>query len=188
MSVSAEILNERLEDMLMDDGTATWVKFLSVSEPIWLIEIVFPMHEEKKLFGSLNSLAPTFRRTIGSDYRLNLRTILYHLAYERFAPLSPSAEVIVASVIRNLDQPHRFDLKKNGRFRLDYDVDVVLVGPPRYDLDSMRTKVEDAARSFNDGSRYLGIRNLRLGRTPSRFVKAGELHSLEEIKIRRAGG
>lgn len=170
MTTLIEVPSEQLEDLVAADGLATLCLNEQVGEQHrW--SIIFPISRERDLYSILNEHKPeVLRLTRGEQIRF--KTILYHLAQERFRIISTGSSVGVSTTIQNLHAPS-VEQRPHLKFpTLGYEVDLVVIGTPSvlaFELKPAAEKAVGIADLFNATSRYLAISSLRIGAVTSRF-------------------
>lgn len=185
MNVFVESVNDRIEDILADEGIPTRCLFLSGPEPA-PPEIVFPMGMEAALFRALRSRARDLERYLGEVNSVLPRTILFHLSYEIFGtiPIGPGA--LLSTNVTNLLSPRvkkqvfvdssvPAPLAQQRQVPVySYDVDLIVVGADSAALGLTSLAAREAAKKLNATSRYLRIGRLRVAPTPNRFTRPPE--------------
>ena len=168
-----------LEDFLVDKGVPTFCRQAQSTEGEPYFELVVPQDQEMEVFSALKSLPRELRDFRSADLRV--RTILFHLAYERFRNLDLPLGVLLSVNVENLRAPIKFELA-NHRSGFGYDLRLVLVGliPQPGRLQMFAPPLLGAVSEFNHEARYLKVVDVKLGATPSTFVPQGGI-SFEQV-------
>ncbi len=141
------------------------------------VRIVFPMNEEVNIHRTLRRSTNDIMTICPPAYRHRkwiFRTILFHMAYERYAPLSSEREgFFVSTNFRNLQDPHKKQIGSSAEYKVfEYDIDIVIVAVRQRpaDMSGLLQLAENISAEFNSESEYLRIRKLRYALTNQRVV------------------
>jgi hypothetical protein len=169
----------RVEDLFYGAGLQTYCRFRRVDDED-VLEAVFPLHEERELFKIANELRPAIRNEFGVRQTFVSRTIIYHLAYERFGFVERPEDILISTTVTNAAQPTVY--QSGAIQRLEYEVDIVAIGQ-NIPVDLLEPRLVKIALDFNSDARYLRINGLRFATALNRGLRLGETVNFRRLDL-----